>query len=163
MLINRKKIQFLIINVTMLLVGMQKLYSQDANNYLSVSSTIKSVNVNSVATVENEQVQTNAFTLTIKAKNNSFNIYAYISYYNSSNGYVLPSDMLSIKLNTVTPARTANFNEIPITGGNQLIISSTKTNNSTVAYSFNMYVGPLGYESPPGTYNATIMFTMTEL
>jgi hypothetical protein len=162
MLTNIKKIQFLIINVTMLLVGMQKLYSQDANNYLSVSSTIKNVNINSVATVENEQVQTNAFTLTIKSRNDGFNIYAYISYYNSSNGYVLPSDMLAIKLNTVTPSRTANFNEIPITGGNQLIISSTKTNTSTVTYNYNMYIGPLGYDSPPGTYNATIMFTMTD-
>lgn len=161
MLINRKKIPFLIINVTMLFVGMQKVYSQNADNYLSVSSTIKNVNVNSVSTVENEQVQSDAFRFTIKSKNAGFNIYAYISYYNSSNGYVLPSNMLSIKLNTVSPSRKANFNKIPVTGGNQLIISGTKTNKAAVTYTYNMYMGPLGYDSPPGTYNATIMFTMT--
>jgi hypothetical protein len=161
MLQNTKSLRFLVINVFLMLIGMQ-VFSQDVNNYLSVSSSVKNVNLNSVAALETEQIQSNAFAITIKSRNNSFSVYAAISFYSSSNGYVLPSNMLSIKLNNVNPSRTANFNEIPITGGNQLIIQGVKTNTSTVTYTYDMYVGPIGYDSPPGTYNATVLFTLTQ-
>jgi hypothetical protein len=98
----------------------------------------------------------------VKSAYNNFSIYASISFYSSSNGYTLPPEMLSVKLTSVTPSRTANFNEIPITGGNQLIIQSGRTNTQTVVYTYNMYLGPVGFDTPPGTYNATILFTMTQ-
>jgi hypothetical protein len=162
MLQNTKNLRFLLFNVFLMLIGIQTVFSQDTNNYLDVSSSIKNVNLNSVSTLETEQVQSNAFAITIKSRNNSFSVYATISFYSSSNGYVLPSNMLSIKLNNVNPSRTANFNEIPITGGNQLIIQGVKTNTSTVTYTYDMYIGPIGFDSPPGTYNATVLFTLTQ-
>ena len=162
MLQNTKKLRFLVFNVILMLIGMQEAFSQDVNNYLSVSSSVKSVNFNSVSALETEQIQPNAFAITIKSRNNSFSVYATISFYSSSNGYVLPSNMLAIKLNNVNPSRSANFNEIPITGGNQLIIQGAKTNTSTVTYTYDMYLGPIGFDSPPGTYNATVLFTLTQ-
>jgi hypothetical protein len=161
MLQNTKNLRFLLFNVFLMLIGMQ-VFSQDVNNYLSVSSSVKNVNLNSVSALETEQIQPNAFAITIKSRNNSFSVYATISFYSSSNGYVLPSNMLSMKLNNVNPSRTANFNEIPITGGNQLIIQGVKTNTSTVTYTYDMYIGPVGFDSPPGTYNATVLFTLTQ-
>jgi len=156
---KRKLIGF-VINVCLLLFSTQKLYCQNSNNYLEVSSLIKNVNANSVATLENEQVQTNAFAISVKFQYN-FLVYANISFYSSSNGYVLPSGMLGIKLNTVSPSRTANFNEIPLTGGNQLVISGARA-TSLVTYNYNLNIGPLGFDTPPGTYNATIIFTLTQ-
>jgi len=153
---------FVLINAFVGVIGMQKTYCQDANNYLDVSSNLKSFNLNSVVALETQQVQTNAFAITVKSRNDNFYIYANISFYSSSTGYVLSSDMHSIKLNTVVPSRTANFNKIPITGGSQLIIQGTKTNTSTVTYNYNMYVGPIGFDVPPGTFNTVIVFTMTQ-
>jgi hypothetical protein len=162
MQIKRKISVFLIINVSILLFGMQKIFCQDTNNYLEVASSISAFNLNTVAELETEQIQQSAFTITVKSRNDNFNVYASIYSYNSSNGYVLSSNVLGLKLRTVSPARTANFNKVPITGENQLIIQSTRTNNSSVVYTYDMYVGPVGFDIPPGSLNANILFTMTQ-
>lgn len=162
MLQKRQITVFLISNVIMVLIGMQASFCQDIYNNLAISSTLKNFNLNSVTTLENEQIQTNAFAITILSRHNNFSVYASISFYSSSNGYVLPSGMLSIKLNTVVPSRTANFNDIPITGGNQLIIQGARTGTQAVTYRYNMNVGPMGFDVPPGTFNTTILFTMTQ-
>jgi len=151
---------FLASNVLIALLGMQVSFSQDYQNYLAVTSRLTNFNLSSVATLEARQVQTNAFDIKIRSVYN-FSVYALISNYYSSTGFVLDSDMLSIKLNTVVPSRTANFNEIPISGGNQLIIQGVRTTTQVVTYTYNMMVGPMGFEVPPGTFNATILFTMT--
>lgn len=156
-----KILHYTIINVILSLIGMLA-YGQNGNNYLDVASSIKNFNLNSVSALETEQVQSNAFSITVKSKSASFSVYAIISFYNSSNGFILPGGMLNLKLNNVSPSRSANYNEIPISGGNQLIIQSSKTNNNKVTYTFNLHFGPAGYEVPPGTYNATILFTMTQ-
>lgn len=161
MLQKRNIIGSLVINAALMLFGMQ-VHGQYSNNYFDVSSAVKNVVLNSATALETEQVQTNAFTITVRSVNNGYNVYANIAFYSSSNGYVLPGNMLSIKLNTVTPSRTANFNEIPITGGNQLIIQSSRTGSSAVTYSYNLLIGPLGYDPPPGNYNAVVLFTMTQ-
>jgi hypothetical protein len=162
MQIKNKISVFLIINVTLLLFGMQKLFSQDYYNYLDVESSVTTFNLNTVAELETEQVQTNAFTITIRSRFDNFNVYASIYSNYSSTGYVASSNGLAIKLRSVSPSRTANFNKVPITGSNQLIIQSTRTNNSSVVYTYDMYVGPVGFDIPPGSFNATILFTMTQ-
>src|ERR1700754_4967714 len=57
MLQNTKKLRFLVFNVILMLIGMQEAFSQDGNNYLDISSSIKNVNFNSVSTLETEQIQ----------------------------------------------------------------------------------------------------------
>jgi len=151
---------FLVSNVFMILLGMQTSYCQDYLNYLSISNRLVNFNLSSVSALENRQVQTNAFDIKIKSSY-SFSVYAIISNYYSSTGYVLASNMLSVKLNTVVPSRTANFNDIPISGGNQLIIQGLRTGSQLYTYTFNMNVGPIGFDVPPGSFNATILFTMT--
>ena len=156
---KRRIIGFVIINAIVLLFGMQKLYCQ--SNYLGVSSTVKSVNLNSVALLETEQVQTNAVSITIKSISN-FSVYASISSYSSSSGAPLSSTMFGIKLNNVSPATTANYNKIPLTTANQRIISGPATTSSGIIYSYDMIVGPVGFVTPPGNYNVGILFTMTQ-
>jgi hypothetical protein len=162
MTLKRKLFAFALVNVFAGVIGMQKIFCQNADNYLAVVSSLKTFSFNSASTLEAEQIQTNAFAITVKSRNNSFYVYANISNFSSTPGYVLPSDMLSIKLNTVVPSRTANFTKIPVTAGNQLIIQGIRTNTSTVTYNYNMYIGPLGFDVPPGTFTATIVFTMTQ-
>jgi hypothetical protein len=161
MLKKRKRMAFLAINVIIALIGMQSAFCQDNMNYLVVSSRLSNFNMNSISTLESQEVQTNAFDITVKSKSDFF-VYALISYYYSSTGYVLPPGMMSIRLNTVVPSRPANFNEIPISGGNQLIIMGARTHPGTVKYTYNMNVGPIGFDVPPGTFNATVLFTMSQ-
>ncbi|MEJ7740674.1 MAG: hypothetical protein WKF97_24930 [Chitinophagaceae bacterium] len=129
---------------------------------MTISSSIRNVNLNNVTALETEQVQANAFSITIQSRHNTFSVYAIISYNSSSNGYVLPLNMYAVKLNNVAPSRTANYSKIPITGNNQVIIQGVRTNNQPVTYTYDMYSGPVGFDTPPGTYNATIIFTMTQ-
>ena len=73
----------------------------------------------------------------------------------------MPASMLDIKLNTVSPSRSANYNTITLSTNNQRIIQSTSTGSGSVSYAYNLIVGPVGYDYPPGNQIFTILLTTT--
>ena len=117
-------------------------------------------NFNTSATLENAQVSVNAFPLSVYSFYN-FSVYAKVSSVSSSSGVTMPASMMAIKLNTVSPSRSANFNPITLSTNNQQIIQSNSTLFWYVTYSYNLIVGPVGYDYPPGNQIFNILFTLT--
>ncbi|MBE7172314.1 MAG: hypothetical protein INR73_17130 [Williamsia sp.] len=117
-------------------------------------------NFNTSSTLENAQVSVNAFSLSVYSFSN-FSVYAKVSSVSSSSGVTMPASMVAIKLNTVSPSRSANFNPITLSTNNQQIIQSYYTLFWYVTYTYNLIIGPIGYDYPPGNQIFNILFTIT--
>jgi len=115
-----------------------------------------------VSSIETQQVNTNAFQIAVNSKaSNTFSILAKVSSSTSSTGTPLPASMLAVRLNSVSPAVTANYNIITLSTTDQLLQQVT-TNNNSSTFNYDLLSGPVGYNYAPGTYNLTILFTMTQ-
>lgn len=117
-------------------------------------------NFNTSSSLENAQVSVNAFSISIYSFY-SFSVYAKVSSVSSSSGVTMPASMVAVKLNTVSPSRSANFNPITLSTNNQQIIQSNSTLFWYVTYTYNLIIGPVGYTYPPGNQIFNILFTLT--
>ena len=155
---NKPFSEFLLrfLNVFIPLFLVSNLYSQT----IQVQTGQTYFAMNSSSKLENEQVSVNAFSISISTRS-SFSVYAKVSNINSSSGVTMPASMLDIKLNTVSPSRSANYNTITLSTNNQRIIQSTSTGSGSVSYAYNLIVGPVGYDYPPGNQIFTILLTTT--
>lgn len=115
---------------------------------------------NTPSSLENAQVSVNAFSISVYSFY-SFSVYAKVSSVSSSSGVTMPASMAAIKLNTVSPSRSANFNPITLSTNNQQIIQSNSTLFWYVTYTYNLIIGPVGYNYPPGNQIFNILFTLT--
>lgn len=142
--------------------------AQNKNNYLQATSFNTTYSLNSSSTLETQQVRSNAFQLTIVSKNyNNFNIYAKVSSSTGPNGSGLPPSMFSLRLNYVTPVVIASYNTYALKNTDQLIQAVSTiwpfwNIYSTITFSYDLLLGPVGYDYPAGTYLTTILFTMTQ-
>ncbi len=115
---------------------------------------------NSSSTLENAQVAVNAFSVAVFSFY-SFSVYVKVSNVSSSAGAAMPASMLAVKLNTVSPSRTANYNTFTLSTNNQQLIQSTNTGLRYVTYTYNLIAGPVGYDYPPGSQLFNVLFTLT--
>ena len=115
---------------------------------------------NSSASLENAQVSVNAFSISVYSPS-TFSVYAKVQNVSSSSGVLMPASMLAMKLNTVSPSRSANYNTFTLGTNNQQIIQSTNTGSRYVTYSYNLIAGPVGYNYPPGSQLFNMLFTLT--
>lgn len=155
---NTPRPEFLLrfLNVFILLFLISDLYSQT----VQVQTGQTNFTFNSSGTLENAQVSVNAFSFSVSTRS-SFSVYAKVSNVNSSSGVTMPASMLGIKLNTVSPSRSANYNTITLSTNNQRIIQSTSTGSGSVNYTYNLIAGPVGYDYPAGSVVFNILLTIT--
>ena len=144
------------LNVFILLFLISDLYSQT----VQVQTGQTNFTFNSSSTLENAQVSVNAFSVSVSTRS-SFSVYAKVSNVSSSSGVTMPASMLGIKLNTVSPSRSANYNTITLSTNNQRIIQSTSTGSGSVSYTYNLIAGPVGYDYPAGSLVFNILLTIT--
>ena len=134
---------------------------QNKNNYLLLTASNTGFTLTNASSIETQQVNTNAFQIAVTSKASStFSILAKVSSTTSSTGTPLPASMLAVRLNSVSPTVTANYNTIALSTTDQLLQQVTTTNSST--FNYDLLLGPVGYNYAPGTYNLTILFTMTQ-
>jgi hypothetical protein len=146
----------------MLLVCISTVSGQNKNNNLQLTASNTAFNFTNVSTLESQQVKTNAFQIVATSKSsNTFSVLAKVSSSTSSTGTPLPASMLAIRLNSVSPTVTANYNTITLSTIDQLLQQATTT-NSPITYNYDLLAGPVGFTYAPGNYNLTILFTMTQ-
>lgn len=134
---------------------------QNKNNNILLTASNTGFSLTNVSSIETQQVNTNAFQIAVTTKSsNTFSILAKVSSSTSSTGTPLPASMLAVRLNSVSPTVTANYNTITLSTTDQLLQQVTTTNNPT--FNYDLLSGPVGYNYAPGTYNLTILFTMTQ-
>jgi hypothetical protein len=135
---------------------------QNNNNNLQLTASNTGFTINSVSALETQQVKTNAFQIKATSKsNNNFSILAKVSASTSSTGTPLPASMLALRLNSLSPTVTANFNTITLSTTDQLLQQISTTHN-TINFNYDLLAAPIGYTYAPGNYNLTILFTMTQ-
>ena len=127
---------------------------------IQLQTGLTNFNFNTASSLENAQVSVNAFSLSVYSFYN-FSVYAKVLSVSSSSGITMPASLVAIKLNTVSPSRSANFNPITMSANNQQIIQSYSTLLRYVTYTYNLIVGPIGYNYPPGNQLFLILFTLT--
>jgi hypothetical protein len=70
---------------------------------------------------------------------------------------------LGVKLNSAPSGQTGNFNDIYLSTIDQLIIQGSSTTGTNLhVWTYNLLLKPLGYTIKPGSYNFTLLFTMTQ-
>lgn len=135
---------------------------QNNYNYIQVTNSASAFMLNTPATLENVQVKSNAYRITVKSQYRNFYVLARVYSYTSSNGVVITSSVLFLDLNSVTPTQTTNFNPIPISQSDQVIAQGKPNGTSSIIYNFDLRFGPIGYDYPPGNYSCVILFTMVQ-
>jgi hypothetical protein len=149
-------------NVFLSLFCITTVYGQNNNNRIQLTANNTAFNFSTVTTLETQQVKSNAFQIVATSKaSNNFSILAKVSSSTSSTGTPLPASMLAVHLNSVTPTVTANFNTITLSNNDQLL-QQINTTNSPITFNYDLLTGPVGYNYAPGTYNLTVLFTMTQ-
>lgn len=144
------------VNALLLLFLVPETYCQSIQLKIGQTSLV----LNTAATLEKAQVSLNAISISVLSSN-SFSVYAKVSSVSSSSGIAMPASMLALKLNTVSPSRTANYNTITLSTNNQLVIQSYSTGGSYITYAFNLVTGPVGYSYPPGSQLFNVLLTLT--
>lgn len=156
----KKNIIPILVSVLMNLSGIPA-RSQNSNNKIQVSASATNFTMASASSLENAQTLTSAFTLAVFSKSGKCSIYGNVSASSTTSSTPMPASVLALQLNTISPAMAANFNVIPLSLVNQLLFqSANKFNEEDLTY--NLILGPVGYDYAPGTYSFTILFTMTQ-
>lgn len=156
------KIRLFVFNLVMLLLCIATARGQNKNNSIELTAINTGFNLSSASAIETQQVKTNAFQVVAASKaSNTFSILAKVSSSTSSTGTPLPASMLAVRLNSVSPTVTANFNTITLSSTDQLLQRVTTT-NSPITFNYDLLAGPIGYSYAPGNYNLTMLFTMTQ-
>src|SRR5690349_5705661 len=156
------KIRLFVIHIVVILFFTTTALGQNKNNQIELAAINTGFNLNNASALENQQVKTNAFQIVATSKsNNNFRIFAKVSSSTSSTGTPLPASMLAVRLNSVSPTVTANFNTITLSASDQLL-QQINTTNSPITFNYDLLAGPVGYTYAPGTYNLTMLFTMTQ-
>lgn len=156
------KIRLFVINVLVILVWTTTALGQNKNNNIELTAINTGFNLTNASALETQQVKTNAFQIVATSKsNNNFRIFAKVSSSTSSTGTPLPASMLAVRLNSVSPTVTANFNTITLNTSDQLL-QQINTTSSPITFNYDLLAGPIGYSYAPGTYNLTMLFTMTQ-
>lgn len=145
----------------MLLFCITTASGQNKNNNIQLTANNTGFSITNVSAIETQQAHTNAFQISVTSKaSNTFSILARVSSSTSSTGTPLPASMLAVRLNSVSPTVTANYNTITLSSTDQLLQQVTTSNSPT--FNYDLLAGPVGYDYAPGTYNLTILFTMTQ-
>lgn len=165
---RKKIIHYTLINVILLLIVISAAKGQNKNNYVNVNAYSTAFSLASATDLETQKVKSNAFQIMVVSKSNDqFNLYARVSSASSSTGTQMPASMLSVKLNSISPAITASYNTITLSNNDQLL-QQIQTSwlfwlfYSSITLTYDLQLGPVGYDYPPGNYNFTILFTMTQ-
>lgn len=155
-------IRLFVINVIIILFWTTTALGQNKNNNIELTAINTGFNLTNASSLETQQVKTNAFQIIATSKsNNNFRIFAKVSSSTSSTGTPLPASMLAVRLNSVSPTVTANFNTITLSTSDQLL-QQINTTNTPITFNYDLLTGPVGYSYAPGTYNLTMLFTMTQ-
>jgi hypothetical protein len=158
-------LNFKYILITLILsgFGIVKSAAQNSNNYMTVTPTAVSFTLNTATALESNSTITNAFTIVNRSRNGAYSVYVKISARSQSTTTPIPYNSLGVKLNTAPTGQTGNFNSIYLSTFDQLIIQGTTTSgNATHSWKYNLLLKPLGYSIMPGSYNFTLLFTMTQ-
>lgn len=140
-----------------------KTSAQNNNNFITVTPSNVSFSLNSAAALEANSTITNAFTIVNKSRGGAYSVYVKISARSQSTSTPIPYNSLGVKLNTAPAGQTGNFNNIYLSTFDQLIIQATATSgNGTHSWKYDLLLKPLGYSIMPGSYNFTLLFTMTQ-
>jgi hypothetical protein len=137
---------------------------QNSTNYLSVSQLPLSPSLTSIFDLENEKIVTEGITLYVRSVRSYF-VFARVTNRSSSNGMLLPANLIKLFLNrsVESPNSRPVRSQIILSDVDQKVLEDPNRTLSTGDfYYYNFHFGPIGFDYPPGNYSMTILFTMTQ-
>jgi len=143
---------------------LQPLLAQNSNNYFQVlTNTGLNFNLDEPNDIENGKTLTNALTLRLKTKNQNCSVYARLYNYSAPAGFYPSSSPLYLDWTSDNSNNAGNL----VTTSNSIEsydkLLFTQPKSATVfSYYYNLYLSAVGYDYPPGNYNFTLLFTMTQ-
>ncbi len=156
-------VKYILIAVIISAFSIVKSAAQNASNYILLTPTNVGFNINSASALESTSTITNSFKVTCRSRNGAYSVYLKISARSQSTNTPIPYNSLGVKLNAAATGQTGNFNDIYLSTIDQLIIQGTATSGTRVHdWTYNLLLKPLGYNIKPGSYNFTLLFTMTQ-
>ncbi len=151
-----------------LFAGCGQLKAQNADNHMVVqANTALNFMITSPADLETEQVLPNAIKLSVKSKQVGCSIFARLSNFTAPAGYYSASSPLALEwsFDTSNKDYDLNKNKISLSASDVFLFSQKKKvggGNDDFDYYYNLILDAPGYNFVPGTYNFTILFTMTQ-
>lgn len=134
------------------------------NNIVVTSSNITFPNLTTYTQIETEQSILNAIGVTVKS-GGAYHMYVRVSNMTTTSTTPPVVSLMKIQLasSTVGSTTTPTTGKLTLSATDQqLSVCTFKTSNTGDVYSYNIFFGPLGYNYAPGTYNFTLLFSMTQ-
>lgn len=140
---------------------------QNANNYIQIYTNAGiNFTIDEPASLETPQTITNAITIRLRCRKKASNVYARISNFNVPPGFYATNSPLYLDWTSDTSPNTSNLSTVPIQLEvyDKLLFTQPKMSQSPSYYQYNyaLKLDGLSYDYPPGNYNFTILFTMTQ-
>lgn len=138
--------------------------ASNKNNYLEVEQTGNlNFTVNDPEEFEDPQVATSAVRLRLKTQRAACAVYVRVSSYNVPQGASQSNIPLELDHRTDNSDNVTSLVRDPLrlSSTDQRLFVQPKSKN-TYTYNYDLRLAPVGYQFPPGQYNFTIMFTMTQ-
>lgn len=136
----------------------------DNNNYLEVNTNSNlSFTCNDPKDLESVQTIYNAISLKFKTKNNDCSIYAKISSYNYPYGASPSNIPIELDYTSDNSPNAQNLLRDPVQLSyydQRLFVQPQRS--QTFHFYYDLRLQALGYDYPPGKYDFTILFTMTQ-
>ena len=152
--------------IASVLQAQQAIAQPDHRNNLAITSSLLLHTFNSAQDLEQPRIINNAIRLALESSRSQASVYVRVSSMYGTSGTPMPPSNLKLELSATTASGSwlsnVNYNDIPLSFTDQLLFVQGRRNNSVYYYDYNLKLGPIGYDTPPGWYFYTILFTMTQ-
>lgn len=138
--------------------------AQNATNNLQLyTNTGLNFTCSDPAELENDQTIAGAITLVVRTKSSNCSIYARMSSFLGPSGFVTGTYPIQLDWISDNSPNAGNLvtSAFTLTSSDQRLFTQSKT-SKTYSFNYNLILKAPGYTYPPGHYNFTILFTMTQ-
>jgi hypothetical protein len=137
------------------------------SNYIDVNTnSILNFTINDAASLENSQTINNAISIRVRSVTNACRVYARLSNFTAPAGFYPSTSPLALDWTSDTSPNAGSLakNLISLEVTDKLLFTQPQMFflYSYYQFNYNLVLQNLSYDYPPGYYNFTILFTMTQ-
>lgn len=138
--------------------------AQNQDNFLQVNAnTTLNFIIDDPQDIETTQTLQNAIAIQVRSKKDNCIITAKLNAFTYPPSFMPNSSMLALDWTSDNSNKEYELNTNPVSLETvDKVLFKQKKHPHTFTYNYDLLLSPTGYQMVPGTYNFTILFTMTE-
>lgn len=136
----------------------------NSTNYIQISSSTLSFNLNTAAKLEADQTISNAITLSYRTKSYACSVYVELSSWSYPSSASPTYSPIYLDLSSKTSTIATNVASSTNVGSTTSLLFQQVKSGTLYTFKYNLRMKALGYGNgfTPGHYTYTLLFTMTQ-